>query len=229
MKIDRVILFDWDGTLIDSLDTKVRNASILFQEILGFDRQAAATAYRRYSGIPRRQLFEAICRENGLPGLPEEHFQILSQRFSELNLAEFTDGKAIHLVPEDTPAALTELQTGGYPLYISSSAVAEEIRLVARIHHLDGYFQEILGSAPGFNKGPEHVAYVMERQKVARDQIIFVGDEPSDIALAKSAGVYVMAKVGTYPKEQLEAEGANRVISALQEIPELLKTNLSLQ
>jgi phosphoglycolate phosphatase-like HAD superfamily hydrolase len=229
MKTDRVVLFDWDGTLIDSLDTKVRNASILFQEVLGFDRRAAASAYRRYSGIPRRQLFEAICRENGLTDLPEERFQFLSQRFSELNLAEFTDGRATHLVPDDTPTALSELQAQGYPLYISSSAVAEEIRLVAHLHHLDGYFQEILGSAPGFNKGPEHVVYVMERQNVSRRQIVFVGDEPSDIALGKSAGVYVVAKAGTYPPERLEAEGADRVIASLREIPDLLKTNLSVQ
>ena len=54
-----IVLFDWDGTLINSLEIKIRNASMVFHEILGANPEKIGEAYRHYSGIPRRQLFEA--------------------------------------------------------------------------------------------------------------------------------------------------------------------------
>jgi HAD superfamily hydrolase (TIGR01549 family) len=226
MNADRVVLFDWDGTLIDSLEIKIQNASILFQEVLGFDPQTAAFAYRQHSGIPRRELFEAICVENGMIQLREDIYQRLSQRFSAMNLASLTDKSLTNLVPVDTTVTLSALHKQGYPLYISSSAIAQEIHLVARLHNLEEYFQEILGSAPGFNKGPQHVAYVMKQQNAIRQQIVFVGDEPTDITLGRSANVFVIAKIGTYPPERLWEAGPDRVIKSLSELPIILRENL---
>jgi HAD superfamily hydrolase (TIGR01549 family) len=220
-----VVLFDWDGTLIESLEIKIRNAAQLFQELLGMDPQSVAASYRQHSGIPRRDLFMAICAENGINKLDEDLYQRLSQRFSVKNLEALTDKTVTSLVLPDTTAALAELRKQGYPLYVSSSAVTEEIRLVARLWDLEKYFNEILGSATGFNKGSQHVDYVVRQQHVTHSQIVFVGDEPTDIHLGKAAGVFMIAKAGTYPPARLRDEGADRVITSLGELPEILNHN----
>ena len=148
-----ILLFDWDGTLINSLEIKIANAGIVFEAVLGLPQEGVLAAYRRHSGIPRRQLFSAICDENNHPPLDTQQYQTLSQRFSELNMRFLTNPETPGLVPKDTQAILPVLRDSGHPLYVSSSAITEELNLIAHAHGLDAYFHQIMGSTPGFNKG----------------------------------------------------------------------------
>jgi phosphoglycolate phosphatase-like HAD superfamily hydrolase len=217
-----IILFDWDGTLIDSLPTKVRNAGRLFQQELGIAPEDVALAYRRVSGIPRKQLFASICADNALAPLDDEAYQRLSQRFTEMNLASLTDPGAKGVVAQETFDTLRLLQASGYPMYVSSSADPHEIRKGANALGLDGFFTEIMGSLPGFGKGTQHVAHVLQSQSARRDQLVFVGDEPADISLGRLAGVRTVAKLGTCSAELLSKENPDHIIGALSELPMLL-------
>jgi phosphoglycolate phosphatase-like HAD superfamily hydrolase len=217
-----IVLFDWDGTLINSHEIKIHNAAVVFHEILGANPEKIAAVYRHYSGIPRRQLFEVICAENGLSPLEDVQFQLLSQRFSEANLAALSNPNIDGLVPPDTPQALSTLSQLGYPLYISSSSLTDEIRKIAVALGLERFFYDILGSSPGLNKGRDHVDYAMKQQNASRSQVVFVGDEPIDIALGKSAGVLTFVKTGTHPADILAKAGPDGIISSLCELPDLL-------
>jgi len=220
-----IVLFDWDGTLIDSLDLKIRNAGVLFEQALGIPRSKVEAVYRQHSGLPRRQVFRAICRENGLHDLQEEQFEDLSRRFSEANLVVFTDRSRTGLVLPDTRRTLEALTNSGYPLYVSSSAETEEIRAIAQVHGLAGYFLEIMGSRPGFNKGREHVEYILRKQAANKNEIVFVGDEPFDVAIGREAGVLTIVKVGTYPADRLIQSNPDHVIASLGELPGILERN----
>jgi len=208
--------------LINSLEIKISNAASIFHEILGLPQEKVAAAYRRHSGIPRQQLFTAICAENNHPPLDTLQYQSLSQRFSELNLTALTNPRTPGLVPEDTKVALPVLRDLGHPMYVSSSAISEELHVIARAHGLEVYFQQILGSAPGFNKGIEHVEYVCRLQHASLDQILFIGDEPTDIMLGHQAGIRVIAKTGTYPAHKLVEYGADHIITSLETLPALI-------
>jgi phosphoglycolate phosphatase-like HAD superfamily hydrolase len=222
MKI-RVVLFDWDGTLIRSLEWKIRNGGILFSEGFGVPAPDVEAAYRRHSGIPRRELFAAICEEVGLPALGEEQYAMMSARFSDMNRRVLLDPSTPGLLPEETPLALQALREAGRVLYVSSSADQQEIIDIARSLGLYDYFAgtggEILGSKPGFYKGKQHVEHVCREQQVGLDEILFVGDEPSDIALGKEAGVWTAAKVGTYPAKKLAEAEPDILIESLMELP----------
>jgi len=222
MKFKWIVLFDWDGTLIDSLPAKVRNAGRLFEQEFGLSPEDVALAYRRVSGIPRKQLFASICADNGLPPLDDDTYQRLSQRFTEMNLASLTDPNADGIVAQETFDALRALKAAGYPLYVSSSADPHEIRQGARALGLNGFFTEIMGSVPGFGKGPQHVAHVLQSQAARQDQLVFVGDEPADITLGRLAGVRTVAKAGTYTPDFLMRENPDHIIGTLSELPVLL-------
>ena len=222
MSFPWIILFDWDGTLIDSLPAKVRNACRLFQQEFGISPDDVALAYRRVSGIPRKQLFASICADNGLPPLDDELYQRLSQRFTEMNLASLIDPNANGIVAQETIDTLSALKASGYSLYISSSADPQEIRKGASALGLDGFFIEMMGSLPGFGKGAQHVAHVLQSQAARPEQLIFVGDEPADITLGRAAGVRTVAKVGTCSPEMLSKEKPDHIIATLSELPALL-------
>jgi phosphoglycolate phosphatase-like HAD superfamily hydrolase len=222
MSFPWIVLFDWDGTLIDSLPAKVRNAGRLFQQEFGISPEDVALAYRRVSGIPRKQLFASICADNGLPLLDDEAYQRLSRRFTEMNLASLTDPGAKGIVAQETIDTLRLLKASSYPLYVSSSADPQEIRKAASALGLDDFFIELMGSLPGFGKGAQHVAHVLQSQAARPEQLVFVGDEPADITLGRAAGVRTVAKVGTYSTEFLRKENPDHIISKLSELPALL-------
>lgn len=218
MTAKQVFLFDWDGTVIDSLEVKIANAEELFNEELGIERSKVGDSYRSHSGIPRQQLFDAICMDNGLDLLSPDLYQSLSRRFSELNLISLTTLPVAGLVTRDTRATLDKLQNKGYPLYISSSATTEEIQAIATALNLSPYFKEILGSSGGFGKGLGHINYIKNKEGVERSQMIFIGDDIQDIRLGKEAGVYTIAKVGTHSLDTLFEEKPDLIIWDLSEL-----------
>lgn len=218
MNKPKVIVFDWDGTLIDSLPLKIRNAGLLFAARFGVSSEAVETAYRRHSGIPRRQLFDAICAELGLPGLSDVVYGEISQAFTDHNrrvLAGLQADRGVH----DT---LKDLQERGLPLYISTSAAPDEVRHLAQAVGLATYFREILGSEGVFSKGPAHIEYILAQLSLSHHQLWFVGDEPNDVRLGKAAGVLTIVKTGSHAREQLAAAGPDELIESLSDLIMLL-------
>ena len=58
------VVFDLDGTLMLSLDVKVKSAGALWCETFSLvSRDAVEAAYRHHSGAPRRQLFNKIAAD----------------------------------------------------------------------------------------------------------------------------------------------------------------------
>jgi len=221
MKLEWVIVFDWDGTLIDSLPLKIRNAGQLFEETFGVSRKEVETSYRVHSGISRRQLFDAICSDNDLPALTSSEFDNLSETFSNRNLEAFSNIRVDPVVI----TTLSTLKDFGYPLFISTATTPEEVRSAVKSLELDSHFQGILGSQGEFTKGPAHIAYIMAKIPVEKESIWFVGDEPNDVVLGKQAGVRTIVKVGSHSIEALKAAQPDRIIGNLSELIPLFERN----
>ncbi len=179
----RALVFDWDGTLLDSSHYKRAGFIQLFQE-LGADAEKAGELHEKYSGIPRKELFSRIYEELFSKPLSDVHFQKLSQLYSELNLKA---GETAHLFPE-VRTTLESLR-GKYQLFVSSSSTPEELGNMVRSQNLHALFTEVLGSRPGFSKGPEHFSYLCTKYGYTKSQYLFVGNDVQDRRLAEKAGV----------------------------------------
>lgn len=211
----KAIMFDWDGTLIGSLDMKVKNAGIVFGHVCGFPSQPVETIYRRHSGIPRRQLFEAISQSIASRGLGEDEFAQLSAKFTDLNRQSLTTVDLFDGVKE----TLEELYGAGIVTAISSSAAPDEIASAVKHYGLKVCLNEVLGSEGDFTKGKAHVDYICQKYGTKPADVIVVGDEPADVTLAKEAGASSVAKIGTYSRQEIDYLQPDFVIEA---IPELL-------
>ncbi|MBM3151261.1 MAG: HAD family hydrolase [Chloroflexi bacterium] len=222
----RAVMFDWDGTLIHSLDYKIRNGGILFSAQYNVSARDVEDSYRRHSGIPRRDLFAAICRELSLPPLDENVYAEFSARFSEMNRRILLDPATPGLLDINTRPVLQAMADAGCILFVSSSAEQKEIIDVAHALGLDEIISasggEILGSHPGFSKGEQHVNHVRSMHPFGLAEIAFVGDEPTDIALARQAGVLTIAKTGTYTAKELAAYKPDAVIHEFAELISIL-------
>ncbi len=224
-KLVRAVLFDWDGTLVNSLDVKIRNAGILFHQRLDLAPEGVEEAYRVHSGIPRRQLFDAILADLGQPALNDENFALLSQAFSDANRNTLRDRSLQGLIPAATLLILESLLQIGCLLFVSSSAMTDEIKDIAGNLRLADYFMrsggDIFGSRPDFNKGSQHVEYICSHYRLNVEELVFVGDDPADIHLGQAAGVFTIARTGTYSAAALQIYKPDAIITSLDELTAL--------
>jgi phosphoglycolate phosphatase-like HAD superfamily hydrolase len=222
MKLVRAVLFDWDGTLVNSLEIKIHNAGELFHQVFQLSPDRVADAYRAFSGIPRRQLFDSILRSQDRPPLDDGTFQSLSQSFSDLNRKSINNRRLPGLIPPATPVTLDFLQKAGCLLFVSSSADMQEVREIASGLGLAEYFTgsggDILGSRPDFSKGSQHVEYICTTTGLTREVLVFVGDDPADIQLGQAAGVFTIVRVGTHSSSQLSIYKPDAIIHSLDEL-----------
>jgi phosphoglycolate phosphatase len=216
------VLFDWDGTLVDSLPMKIRNAGLLFSERLGVDRAAVEESYRRHSGIPRRHLFDSISEDVQGEPLPESVYGDLDKAFTERN--------KVGIRPEHTCAGaerlLVELRAAGASLLVvSSSAVPDDVQSAAEITGLAGHVDEVLGSLGAFSKGLGHVSYMCRKYALEPQDLCVVGDDKADVLLGREAGVHVIAKVGTRTVGELRELEPDGIINDLMELLQLVEFN----
>jgi pyrophosphatase PpaX len=189
------LLFDLDGTIIDTIDLILASARHATETVLG---EALSDEVLRHNiGVPlRTQMGEYA------PG----HVDDLLAAYREHNDRVHDD-----LIQEfpGTEEALAALSRRGYPMGI----VTSKSRSVAQrgVDHfgLGRFFEFVVGfeDTDEHKPGPVPVLEGARRLGVAPERCVYVGDSPHDIEAGKAAGsITVAAMWGPFPDRALAAE-----------------------
>jgi len=183
----KVLVFDWDGTLFDSMQYKHKNTFLALQEFNWANEEEIFKIHSETTGLPRKILFNSIAISlRGEPFTDKEYSKV-SNLYTSLNIASAKQAKVFPEVIE----FLLKI-TKKIPVYVSSSADVNEVNFAADFHNVKSYFIELLGSTPGFSKGKEHLNYIGSKEKVNSKQLIFVGDDIHDVKLGNEANVFTL-------------------------------------
>jgi phosphoglycolate phosphatase len=182
----KAIVFDWDGTLFDSMAYKCSNFVDIFER-LGCDPKDLISLHTEYTGLPRNTLFSVVYRKLLKKDLSDKCFQELSNEYTELNHKKSKDAKLF----DEVESTLIDLKKK-YTLIISSSSVQNELDAATKNKNIAHHFQLILGSKQNFSKGPEHIKHICAEFCLSRENILFIGDDQKDIELAMQSGVDVV-------------------------------------
>ena len=205
MNTDKVILFDYDGVLVDSLE---RNLAV------------AGEASRRL-GHDIMPVKEDIVNMHIVTF--EELGRII--QIPDAVLHEYSDTCVDILSEIETPitffpgieAEISRLQEKAFLGVITSNRAAEVNAQFAKAG-LQKYFAPIVGLESGRSKG-DNILRVMGEYQVPAANTYMVGDAASDIREAKKAGVVSVAVTWGYQSlETLEAENPDIVINSLGEL-----------
>lgn len=174
-----IIIFDFDGTLADTLETITQITNRLSPEF-GYPEttQAELTQLQQLStwdNIKRSKI--SIFK---LPFLLRRLRQELSQEIQKIH------------VFDDIPEALMGLKEQGYSLYIITSNTEENVQAVLERYELLSLFQQIYSRSSLFGKA-RLIRKLLKQENLSPQQAIYVGDETRDIDAAQRAKIRVIA------------------------------------
>lgn len=217
----RLIIFDLDGTLVDSMEHYTRLFCRLLAERHGLNEAFSRQVYESLLGLPPgRQFADAL----SLAGRDVRDVEELT--------AQFWVAAENHAPPAfpEVISVLQELTGAGYALVISSGGRPEVAAYRTRNAGIDGFFTLVLGTdeaVEGMAKGPGHFAIMREALGLSMAELsaraVFVGDGVYDMQVAREAGVPAIGRVTGENGETLGQAGAGHLIDDLTGLASVLE------
>ena len=212
MKNIELVLFDLDGTLIDSLDD-LANATNHMLLSLG---RAAVTReqVRGYVGQGARRLVE-----RAMPDAATDEIERGLSLFLVYNEEHIVDRTRLYPGVVET---LTTLRNADMTLVIVSNKNVALCCKVLKTLGADGYFASVIGadSLPERKPSAEPLLKVLRDFGIPPERAVMVGDSVNDIAAGKAAGMVTIGCTFGYG-EMAEIADADYLIDSLPGLLEL--------
>jgi len=220
----RVLFFDFDGTLIDSMPQHALIFGGLLNDAYNLDADLAGKSYLSLAGQPLEAQFQralaqaGISHSDGVTGLIDEFWR----RYEALEPVLFPE--VGHVLPS---LAIR------HPLVVTTQG--RQTMVEAKLAHLGlaRHFDLILGvdpARPEIGKGEPHFRIAAEALAPSPRDLrasVMTGDGAFDMQVARQAGMTAVGRLTGDNHEALHTAGANFVIGDLSELPPLVESLVS--
>lgn len=207
----KLVIFDLDGTLIDSRSDIGWAANKTLLE-MGYEEKGVEEI-RKAIGWGVRMLLKGL-----IPGADEDEL--------EEGRKIFLRHYCSHLVVDTTlydgvVDVLEDLKVRSKLLAIVTNKPLAPTMLLLEAFKIDGYFQIVLGGDSLKNKKPhpEPIIHICGALGVDPSDTVMVGDSPTDVVAGKGGGAVTVGCVYGYRgEEELKESGCDRLIGSLGEL-----------
>ncbi len=180
-KID-LIMFDFDGTIADSLPAAIRSVQQMLEELAYPPRTADEIG--RHIGFGERALVAGA--------IGSENEKLVAQAQTVYYKHNLENIKTVKLYPH--VKEFLELFKNKLKIVISNKR-DEFIELILAERRVDNYFAEIIGgdSSACLKPDPCAINGVLKKYRVAAERALYIGDMTVDIETGRNAGVLTCA------------------------------------
>ena len=203
-----VVLFDLDGTVIDSGAIILASMRHAAKEVLGAEP-------------PDEELMAAV----GGPGLEAQMHALAPDRVDELVSVYRAHNEPLHeglACCAGIDDLLVRLKDEGRRLGIVTAKRRKTVALAFDQIPLEHLFETVVGGdeTARHKPDPEPLLLALERLGADAGDTVYVGDAPFDIKAAKAAGVFSIAVTwgGIHSRERLEAESPDAIVDSADEL-----------
>ena len=204
----RTVLFDLDGTLIDS-----------GAMILASMRHATRTVLGRE--VPDAELVARV----GSTHLREQMRALDESRVDDLVRTYREHNEPLHAELRACPGMLDvveRLHAEGRRLGVVTAKRHATVRLAFDVCPLERFLDAIVaaGDTERHKPHPDPVLLALERLGSRAEEAAYVGDAPFDVESAKAAGVFAVAVGwgGIHPRERVEAAEPDAFVETAEEL-----------
>ncbi len=205
-----LIIFDWDGTLMDSVDKIVRCMRAAAADVGVADPGMAAT--RHIIGLGLHEAMQAL-----FPTLDAGQHTRLTHAYREHFLQK--DQTHMPLFP-GVDDGLRRLSRQDYLLAVATGKARRGLDRVLEETAMGGLFSATRCADEAYSKPhPRMLEDILETTGVARQRALMVGDTTYDMQMAQSAGVAGLGvSYGVHTRDDLLRHGALACLDSFDEV-----------
>ena len=209
----KIIVFDLDGTLLNSLEDLADSANWVLEQH-GFPTHPV-DAYRYFVGDGVRKLIERI--------LPQEErtdarIEQCRQEFVAYYKVHMEDKTSVY---EGITELLAELKNRGLKIAVATNKVHVAVAPLMAKYFPNIRFDAMIGQREGVpvKPAPQIMFDILKETGCEPSEALHVGDTATDMQLAHNAGVTPVGVLWGYrPLEELREAGAKFIIEKPQEL-----------
>ena len=212
----RLLIFDWDGTLLDSIGAIVGCTRAALDELGLPDVEDAQI--RAVIGLGLRETVETIC-----PGCDEETFLAIVNAYRKHWLGGWDSRPVLFDGVEDL---LADLARDGHVLTVATAKGREGLDNDLTRTGLAGRFEtsRTVNESPS-KPNPGMILEILDETGFGPDDCLMIGDTLHDLQMAANAGVAAVAvETGSGNRAEMLATAALACLPSVIELPDWLAT-----
>lgn len=209
--MNMIVIFDWDGTLCDSVDHIVTAMQAAALE-LGMEEPEAASV-RNIIGLGLREAVSTL-----FPDLPRTEWDALAKAYSRHYTAGDENPPQLFSGAMET---LLSLRARGFELGVATGKSRRGLtRILGAMDLLDFFDATRCADETRGKPHPQMLHEIMDERGKGPRESLMVGDTEYDLDMAKQAGMNsVGVSFGVHSPERLHRHGP---LAVLDELPQLL-------
>jgi pyrophosphatase PpaX len=218
----RAILFDLDGTLINTTELILRCFDHSWRSVLGCEntRQSLIETF----GMPLKDAMVRLLAAREPNGKKVNDDRLVGRLLAEYRSFNLSNHDALASGFDGVNGVMIELRGRGYRTGVVTSKSRELATRGLRLCGLESLIDTavFLEDTARHKPGPEPILAALDRLKTAPFEAAYVGDSCHDIVAGRAAGVVTVAALwGPFPRTALECERPDFLAESVEELLEI--------
>jgi len=178
----KAIIFDFDGVIAESVNVKTKAFAELYQPYGKDVVQKVVDHHLANGGVSRFEKFKIYHRDFLGKNISEKDINNLATKFSTMVLNNVVQSPYV-------PGAESFIKENfdKYMMFISSGTPELEIKEICERRLIKKYFIQIFGSPESKSV---HIQKIVKNWDLKSQEVLFIGDAPSDYNAAKENGLH---------------------------------------
>lgn len=181
-----VIIFDFDGVILESVDTKTD----AFRELFLFVPEHVdeiVDYHLKNGGMSRYDKFKYIYANILHSELTEDQFNYLCIQFGKLVIKKVLKSPFVPGVHD-----FLKKNFHNFSFFIVSATPEDELLQIVTEKKLASFFKGIYGSP---TKKIDHINTIIDRTRINKEHVLFIGDALNDLIAAKTTGIRFIGRI----------------------------------